>query len=761
MSKIIDLNKFQLEAYEIELPFERLKLGVDNVRFDVHISTEFRRVTEYFILELIIKYAEVSEHFIISPDINWFKETSEFQRLCTEVLTDAVNKAKSEQEVQIDFLAQTAVIKMLTETIQTQYDEAIQHCKNVIRKEEISQQMEATVRLREEVASIIQRKNQIVSDVGGELFDYFIEVQQEVNKLRASNFGDDAILPEELYSNPILRSSTETDGFFMIENYVLLGHRLEDPVNYNALFNLLSMFIDRLDKKQPPGYSQASKTTYNGKLRSSQSELKNYIPPQDPRIDGWIKQVDNMDKLFNCFHTQAMLKKLKARKADPQKIIKTKQTYNQQKTILNYFFKIIAAEKMIGGIVAAYLMQPMFRRYCPPLSPQECQQYLVVPKARKNTLRKLKRFKKYIGKSFPLSPLKRAVRSVNGTSRKSQKKCLVRFLKDFSRYHRDMRNFQLIRDALDVINISSDENVVNLSRENQTLYEFVLPHEDLSDQKPIINHVVLKADVRGSSAIIEQMKAKKLNPASNFSLNFFEPISKILSQYGAVKVFIEGDAIILSIYEHKDTPAKWYCVSRACGLAINILMIVRKYNKTNRKKGLPRMDLGIGIGFVNSPPTFFYDEDNQIMISPAINHADRLSRCDKTVRREFVKKKLPFNVYELQPSLDPETSVLFGQKTLRYNVKGIQISAKGFKKLRKEIHMKKVEFVHEEIQPEPLVLYSGKFPTIAGNYQRIIIREEIIPEVSLKDLSIIGKTEDKYYEVVTNQTVYQYAKGLL
>jgi len=278
------------------------------------------------------------------------------------------------------------------------------------------------------------------------------------------------------------------------------------------------------------------------------------------------------------------------------------------------------------------------------------------------------------------------------------------------------------------------------------------------DKKPIINHAVLKADVRGSSAIIEQMKAKKLNPASNFSLNYFEPISKILSLYGAVKIFIEGDATILSIFEHQDTPGRWYSVSRACGLAINILMIVRKYNKINRKKGLPMLELGVGVGFSNGSPTFFYDDENKIMISPAITDSDRLSRCDKTLRQHLVKEKLPFNVYEFQPDLTPETSLLFNSKTLRYNVKGVQLTLKGFKKLSKEIHLKRVECQMPEVGNAMLTFHTGKFPTTAGNFQRLIIREAFIPEISLKDLGIIGQTENKYYEVCTNQKVYELVK---
>lgn len=746
----VDLHTFQLESYSVELPFGRLKLGVDNVRYDVYISAEFRKVAEQFIFELIMKFAEVSETFVLNPDINWFKETSEFQRLCTDILTDGVNKAKAQEELQVDFLAQISLIKFLTEEIQAQYEEAIQHCKNVIRRQEITHLSEATAMLREEVASIIQRRNQIVRSVGAELFEYVIEVQQEVNKLRSANFGEAATLPQELFSNPILHASSGSDGFFLIEKYVLLGHRLEDPVNYNNLVNLLTGFLSQLDEG-----GQSPVPVFDPKSASS---FKGFTPPYNPKVDGWIKNADNIDKLFDYFQTQQALKQLKVRNDDPSKIEAAKDTMLLQKKLLGLVYGLLSKENMMGGVVAAYMMQPVFHYYCPPLSPQECLQYLVVPKARKNTIRKLRRFKKYFGKNFPLSVLRRTVRSIWWTTKKTREKYLLRFLRDFSAYHRDMSNYLLIKEAADCINLTKDEKIITLSRGNHSLYEFILPHEDFFDKKPITHHVVLKADVRGSTAIVEQMKSKKLNPASNFSLNLFDPISKILSQYGAVKVFIEGDAIILTIFEYKDSPGRWYSVSRACGLALNMLMIVKSYNQRNRKSRLPRLDLGIGIGYSDSPPTFFYDEDEQIMISPAINEADRLSRCDKSLREQLAPQKLPFNVYEIEPKLDADTTVLFNTRVLRYNVKGIALSPSGFRKLAKEIHLDKIECTIPEIAPEPLSLYTGKFPTVAGNYQRLVVREAMIPEVALKDLSVIRLTENPYYEVCTHPAIYQHVK---
>ncbi|MEQ9023334.1 MAG: hypothetical protein RLN82_11345, partial [Pseudomonadales bacterium] len=63
----------------------------------------------------------------------------------------------------------------------------------------------------------------------------------------------------------------------------------------------------------------------------------------------------------------------------------------------------------------------------------------------------------------------------------------------------------------------------------------------------------------------DELQAKGLNPASYFSMRFFNPINKILDTYGATKVFIEGDALILSFLEYESSPQQWFSVARACG----------------------------------------------------------------------------------------------------------------------------------------------------------------------------------------------------
>ena len=250
------------------------------------------------------------------------------------------------------------------------------------------------------------------------------------------------------------------------------------------------------------------------------------------------------------------------------------------------------------------------------------------------------------------------------------------------------------------------------------------------------------------------MIKRKLNPASYFSLNFFDPISVVLSEYDAAKVFIEGDAIILSIFENEDTPQSCYSVARACGLAIKILQIFHSYNEKNKENNLPILELGIGICYSDGPPTFLFDGDSRIMISPAINLADRLSSCDKKMRKRLKNQNPLFNLFEFRNAAEEETEGSADDASLRYNVNGIELSVDGFNKLVKEINLKKV--IYKTGKGENVKLYTGKVPTVNGNYQQLAIREATIYEIKPETMEVTGETSKKYYEVCTNHEIYNF-----
>lgn len=356
-----------------------------------------------------------------------------------------------------------------------------------------------------------------------------------------------------------------------------------------------------------------------------------------------------------------------------------------------------------------------------------------------------------------LRPLNKKIKALKNTTASRHKTYLLRFMKAFARYHRDISNFKLFQEYMELINIAAEDKIINLSRVNNTLYQFLLPHERPPEKATIINHVVVKVDVRGSTDITHRMIERGLNPASFFSLNFFDPISEILSEYDATKNFIEGDAVILSIFEYENAPAGWFSVSKACCIALNILMIIRRYNEKSQKFQLPVLELGIGISYSDKVPTFLFDHGNRIMISSAINQADRLSRCSKAALQLFADKKNLFNLYVFQTDDEKNNNDSTDDLFIRYNVNGIELNEEGFEKLSCEIDLKPLQGNFNDAIKLKSNFYTGKLPTKSGYYQRLLIREARIPVIDPSTCEIKSLSPHKYYEVCTHPKLYEWA----
>mgnify|MGYP001134380566 CR=1 FL=1 len=272
----------------------------------------------------------------------------------------------------------------------------------------------------------------------------------------------------------------------------------------------------------------------------------------------------------------------------------------------------------------------------------------------------------------------------------------------------------------------------------------------------VIRHAILKADVRGSTRITEELIRKNLNPATHFSLNFFDPVNTVIERYGAAKVFIEGDAMILAFNEWNTPHSEHLAVSRACGMAVEMLQVVKHQNKRLAVHGLPELELGIGIAFETTPPHYLFDGDNCITISPAINRADRLSACSWALREWYGDTVLSTThaaVYE--PS---ENALKVGQKAetdLIYNLNGIILEPSAFKKLTRELKFRPIE--NSILEYPGSKLHTARFPDREGSSHTLIIREAPVqiydPEHEPSDAPF--SEQRRFYEVVYDAHIIQ------
>lgn len=741
--------------YSAHFSLNRIMPGVDNFRYDVHLSPVFCETVSRIIFHLIIRSARADEDLGI--EIDWTKDRDEFKRVCHDIMLDAVKRAKmGDGEVQIDYLAQVAISKYLIQEINQQFDELLSRLNNQVWEYESTDDDEMvlqTLNLKEKVLAIRHKRSVIISNVSKEIFQYLLEAQKPLKDRREANYGAQSLLKNDIFMNPILHVENQHDDYFMLEQYVMLGHRIDDPDKYETLLQLIT---DVLAKVKIASESEKSGTEKENGEAGEQPDVENLT------FDGWIREVDNVDYLLNYFKTNAEISEKKSKQKQDKDELRVLDTLaREQKRLFNALYDKFRQKRLISRIVASYEMKSIYQEYCPPLVPQQVLQFLISSDARKSVAAQLKRLKIYYGKTVSLVPLKKMIMKIGRLKVQQRNEYFLQFLRGFFRYHRDLGNYKLLKQALDRINLVVDEKIIALSKTNNTLYEFLLPHEQVFelDTKPVTSHVILKADVRGATLITKQLDESGLNPASYFSLNFFNPISEIVSQYGALKVFIEGDAIILAILERKEDVTGKYCVARACGLAINMLNVIQKYNAKSKKYNLPILELGVGICYQDAPPAYLLDGKKRIMISPAINLADRLSSCHKTLRRFMSMNNGSFNLYVYESGKNMDNALSDDEIILRYNVNGIELNEAGFKKLTSEIDLKTMNCLIPELQDEPVIIHTGKFPLVTGTYQRLIIREDWVQELSPADLRIMGRVKRKFYEVCTQDVLRQYVEN--
>ena len=755
------LDDFHLTEYSMPFRLDRLTPGVDNNRYDVCLSTAFCRSLEEFILCLMEEMAMPGKQNGRAEKSMGDKAVGDqFKTTYRDFMTTAINQAKVRRQVQVDYIVRTAVAALVIREINSGFGAFVASLRQMIQEKEMERRRtgEDPLVLKAALSEILLNKKQVVRRVGKHVFSQIHDVDQhDLNGIRESNFGTDALLPEDFFLNPFLYAG-KIDDDFMLDTYdILPGNRIDDADRYDVLLSTIhNRFMEMLPKGRAELSGQQKDPVAPGQETDDENSPSHGKAIWENMVDGWIQQVENAEILFDFISTREHCKFLKQQGDKNEEIKKLTQVAKQQHRMLRFFFKKFQRAGVMKRICASFEIRPICSVYCPPLVPQVLLQYMLVRGSRKMIVNRLKRLSKINHVPFPMGPLKRCQRGIKYLGTAKKEAYLVRFFRGFFRYHRDFQNFIILKDAMDRVHLTQDEKHLRLSRVNNTLYEFLLPHEISTQEKPVITHTILKADIRGSTDIVHRMKEKGLNPASYFSLNMFEPITEVLAEYGAFKVFIEGDAMILGIYERQDMPEGWYSVARACGLAVQILQIIQRYNVRNQQYHLPLLEIGIGITFANEAPTLFFDEDFEIMISSAINLADRLSGCSKAIRKQMNTRSLPFNNYVFQTESDEAMASTADDILSRYNVNGIELHSLAFEKLSREIRLESVECMIPGVSSEKNLFFTGIFPTVTGRYQRIIIRQGPVHHIRKRDMSLISITDKSFYEVCTNAMVYDY-----
>ncbi|HEV2697853.1 MAG TPA: hypothetical protein VGU90_07660, partial [Terriglobales bacterium] len=523
------------------------------------------------------------------------------------------------------------------------------------------------------------------------------EIEREtLATMRRSFFGETPGSDYQVFLNQLIFHEEGRDSYLQAEHYVLIGGFENDT---DSIGNIRGVACEFLKAVVPDAENCDSST-----------------------MDGWLSAPENAHELVGT--------------GEPAE--------RAQRDRLQIWTELLEGEKLLDLAIAAYEVVPLLSEFTPLLDPQQLKYALVFRKERARVEKLIEEHGK-----LSLKSLEAAASRVAEANTTQRAKTAARFLRDFIVYHRDLRRLELLNRAMEKINVIGSERLSELSKLNGTLYNVLLPDEGKSqDEKAIIRHAILKADVRDSSRVTRSLLERAMNPASYFSLNFYEPVNKLLAKYRASKVFVEGDAIILALLEHEGDPG--LTVSRACVLAREMMEIVGGYNHLLQRAGLPALEIGIGISYQNSAPTYLLDGDHRIMISDALNESDRLSACDKRMRKALHGMSVPFNVYEFRGSESRET------EPIRYNVGGIRLSEAAFTRLAAEVSLSCCSLDFPRLWgSEEASFYSAVVPVGADIFRRIVVRASHIPLVQTAGFNLVQWSQSLIYEVCTNSAVYE------
>ncbi len=697
---------------------------MDNLRYDVHLSRGFVEQARIHVARLIGRQGDMEglqaagpsekvagSRFAGNPGLRAAAkpEPLELKPLLAELHVGALHQAKSAENLSIDVLARAAVVKFLRVEIEAQFALTLERWRMMLRNFDGLRQ-EKALEYRDRVATFQVQKKVIQRKVGRELFHTLREIEREtLARTRRSFFGMRWDAEYKLFLNPLIFSEDGRDTYLNAEHYVMLGNFDRDPDRFSNVRRITCDFLRSLDLG-PDAASDAK---------------------EESNLDCWLNVPENALELVGEGN------------GDDSTLQKRSQNAR-----LQAWTELLENEGVMDYVVASYEVVPLLAEYSPRINAQQLKNALISREEQGRVERMIEEHGKLSSRS-----LNAAVGKVADCRGADRAKMAARFLGDFLRYHRDRRRLEVLNGILDSVSLIGNGKMRELSSMNSTLYEFLLSDEHKPAEEKIVRHVVIKADVRDSSRLTKSLMERGLNPASYFSLNFYDPVNKLLAKYGATKVFLEGDAIILALLERQGEPE--LAVSRACVLAREIIETVHGYNQLLERGGLPPLELGIGISCQESAPMYLLDGEQRIMISDALNESDRLASCNKRMRKSMKREENPFNVYVFQTRDDAAAAESPDDFIMNYNVSGIRMNEAAYRRLEQEISLETVRVDLPQLWgSEQFVLRTGLVPVGNDIFRKIVVRASRIAQVDAGNLSLMRWTERAYYEVCTNAAVY-------
>lgn len=804
-----DTAQIELKSYNATLPMGSLAIGVDNIHHDVFLSPRFVQGAREYLFELVRQ--NTSGTYFSGIELRTAKgpDGVAFRKSLSDFLQSALTQAKYQKNIEIDLLFRLALVKFLTEETGNQFANLILEGKEWVRQkgEHFERSQQAHV-IKARLSELQSARRAVVRAVGQQVAQMVADVEENViAKTRRALFGEDFAAYYELLKNRIVYLDGGKDDAYFLQHYVLLGNYVRDPDRFEVMDGLFQEFMRQagLTISPDPAYTEAM-SAHETLLRQAET-VRSEIASLEGQREAVRKKLDRGDGFLGKFLSGADPGDLRAAVSDVELRLKHQQTKLEElgpaidaaKQKLDFFHKEyhgkignylnepenarrlfeagfageanaelqaqflaqlarrLEKEDVLYLIVSGYEIRAIAGEYCPPVHLQQLRKALV---SRDEFKRVEQVIKQVPAKQLSLKALEELSKKIRRYSQEELEQIVLRFATDFLRLRRELRDAEHLTAYMERLHLVTTEKARELSRMNNCLYECVLPEEAKPQHDQVVSHVIIKTDVRGSTKMTQDLLSRGLNPASHFSLNLHEPVRKLLDRYGAKKVFIEGDAIVLAIFETESTRTFARAVAKACVLARQILAVCSSYNEKAAGNGLPALELGVGVAFQGSAPTYWTDGESKIMISKALNLSDRLSGCAKLAKRMLAGQKTHFSLFQFLTAMQGASAEELDEFLVRFNLNGIELNDEGFQKLSEEISLDSIETKLETPWgKENVKLFYGEVP-MGETVELLVLRRGKARQL-LPDGKIGGASAHEYYEVCTSSALYDLVAALL
>lgn len=735
----------------VQLSIEKLSKGIDNYHVDVKLSSKFSSDIKKLVSLLVSQIA--------TPKPKHWDNSSAFEKIRADYLdmmTILIHRVKTDLSADEICFLQFAAVKIVLRVTRAQLDSDIVNVTSRLadlRNKGSSEALATDQRL----FWLKKNYDSILYNVNRQIFSQLQRVEErQLASVREQFLGKDYRYIVDVLFNPILIVSDPSALPLLINEFCVYSWNGEATGFMNLNANIEKLMNKKL--KQLPLPTMVLNSTTNMAEAEIHDELGGLFltqtffgPAKDTKAViteefNWLDSPEDVSALFNSQKNREQLAAIRSEHGFGAWWKRRGEIKSLERS-LAAFSKMLRSEKILAQLLSSHYL----RRSLNPLIMEHVDLKTVCQFLSGNiTTNKLQ---DSISGGSKLSP--EQVKSLETLRAKLKSQVskvdaadALKLLIDISRYRQGLKYFRFAHRAFNRLTLLSSDQDLKLSKSAGTLYLMPTSSEIEEDDERICHHVIMKADVRGSTTVTDELEKKGLNPASYFSMRFFNPINKILETYGANKVFIEGDAIILSFLEYEQTPQEWFSVTRACGYSKDMLKIVSSNNRYSNQMGLPLLELGVGICYSDIAPRYLYDEDRSIMISRAIGDADRMSGCSWLLR-ETIQMSL-FNVEVLRIADGEFGKGEKGQKYMRYNVNGILLDEAAFAKLKDEISLKSVSM---KLNGKQYLFHVGQYPDTNGHKKDLIIREGEIGVWENSQIHEDPDSDEVYYEVVVNRKV--------